>query len=117
MWPSGRARAPRGLRRRFAIAPREGGVRVYVCEAGGRAVAAFNGRKEYVNDEVFRADLMVLESEDGVPLWDGETPIGVREADAGERAKWLASRNRAVTNGLADSKPQGRMGRVPGPGN
>ncbi len=63
---------------------------VSVAEIGGRAVAALNADCLDEALEVmgpvsaFAEDAIALES-DGAPVWDGETPIHIREAEDEER--------------------------------
>lgn len=76
---------------------------VYVAAIGSRGIAAFHADDGSaavlrVRDRSFRDDLMVLATE-GRPLWDGRADIDIREALAGEEAKWRASRAQAVRRG------------------
>jgi hypothetical protein len=76
---------------------------IYVAEIKGRAVVAFQANtgvdaERFVQDRVFRDDLMVLATE-GVPLWDGMSKINIRMASTGEEEKWHASRAKAVSHG------------------
>jgi hypothetical protein len=76
---------------------------VYVAAIGSRGIAAFHAEDDSaaalrVCDRSFRDDLMVLATE-GRPLWDGMADIDVREALAGEEAKWRTSHAQAVRRG------------------
>ena len=73
---------------------------VYVAEINGRGIAAFNtadrdSADHFVDNEPFRADLAVLESE-GKPLWNGTDDIFIREAFPEEQATFKASQARAI---------------------
>jgi hypothetical protein len=63
---------------------------IFVAEIEGKAIAAF-GSVAMIDAEVFfgsgpfHSDLMVLETDDGRPLWDGKSEIFVREADGWDR--------------------------------
>jgi len=72
---------------------------IYVAEVNGRGLAAFDAADEtaadaFVDDEAFRANLIVLEH-DGAPLWDGTTDVLVREAFPEELDVWETCRARA----------------------
>ncbi len=56
------------------------------------------GAQERLRDRNFRDDLMVLES-GSLPLWDGVTDLGIRDALPHEEEKWRASRAKAIRNG------------------
>jgi hypothetical protein len=76
---------------------------VYVAEIEGRGIDAFhvdNGpdAKRLMRDRVFRDDLMVLAT-GGLPPWDGVTDIEVRHPCPDEKAKWWASRAKAIRLG------------------
>jgi hypothetical protein len=76
---------------------------VYVAEINGRGLAAVNADKAsdaeaFLDSSAVEAELMILES-NGVPLWDGETEICVREALPDEQATWRQSRDEAVREG------------------
>jgi len=63
---------------------------IFVAEIAGRAIAAFHAEtpidaRYFGDEELFRADLMVLES-GGRPLWDGKSKIHVREAHEEHKA-------------------------------
>jgi hypothetical protein len=65
---------------------------VYVAEINGRGIAAVNAdqisdAEEFVKNPAIELELMLLEC-DGVPLWDGETPICLRAALPQEQAMW-----------------------------
>jgi hypothetical protein len=84
---------------------------IYVLSVKGRSLAAIQAPStahaaDRVRDLEFRDDLMSLAS-DGVPLWDGVTPIEVRDARAAEELRWRASRARAVRHGSIDSDDEG----------
>jgi hypothetical protein len=81
---------------------------IYAATIKGRGIAAFqaeNGTdaESRMRDRVFRDDLMVLAT-DGVPLWDGVTDVVVRQARPHEKAKWRASRAKAIRQGSIESK-------------
>ncbi|MBV9828023.1 MAG: hypothetical protein JO001_20510 [Alphaproteobacteria bacterium] len=76
---------------------------IFVAEIDGCAVAAFYAEDneeacDFIQDETFRGDLMVLENE-GHPLWNGESQIQHREALNEERAAWDAARTEAIRDG------------------
>jgi hypothetical protein len=76
---------------------------IFVAEIAGRAIAAFHvetpvDARHFGDEELFRADLMVLES-GGRPLWDGKSEIRVREAHEEEADAWRSSRARAILAG------------------
>ena len=66
---------------------------VYVAEIAGRGLAAFDATDDIeaaevrLTDTAFRRDLIVLENQ-GRPLWDGVSQIGMRKASPEEAAKW-----------------------------
>jgi hypothetical protein len=82
-------------------------MQTYVATIDDRAVLAFRAE----NDEQARAlmrkistraELRQLMDEDGKPLWDGQSAIGVREASAEEDAEWQRSRDEAISDGEID---------------
>jgi hypothetical protein len=50
--------------------------------------------EDLVGDDSFQEDLMDLESE-GEPIWNGEAPLTLREANEEERKAWQESREEA----------------------
>ena len=69
---------------------------IFVAEINGQAIGAFSQPTEddalaWANDKSFRSDLIVLESEDGRPLWDGLAEIYVRKANPEEADRWKTS--------------------------
>jgi hypothetical protein len=49
-----------------------------------------------------REDLTVLEDKNGLPLWDGESSLLLREAEESENSIWLQSLQTAIKGGEAD---------------
>jgi hypothetical protein len=75
-------------------------VTIFVAEINGQAIVAFSQPTEddalaWANDKSFRSDLIVLEGEDGHPLWDGLAEIYVRKANPEEADRWNTSYARA----------------------
>lgn len=66
---------------------------VYVAEIAGRGVAAFDAADDVeaadvrLEDKAFRRDLIVLQNQ-GRPLWDGVSHIGMRIASPDEAQRW-----------------------------
>jgi len=84
---------------------------VYVAEIKGRGIAAFDANaaaeaEDFVRDRVFRDDLMALAT-GGLPLWDGVTPIHIRQAFPDEETKWRASRAKAIRHGNVEEREEG----------
>jgi hypothetical protein len=76
---------------------------IYVAVIKGRGIAAFHAdsghdAEHFVRDYTFRDDLLTLMS-DGLPIWDGLADIEIRQAFAGEAAKWRASHAKAIRYG------------------
>jgi hypothetical protein len=76
---------------------------IYVAVIKGRGIAAFHAgsgheAEHFVRDYNFRDDLMTLMT-GGLPIWDGLAHIEIRQAFAGEEAKWRASRAKAIRYG------------------
>ena len=74
---------------------------IYVAEIQGRGIAAFHAdtgldAERFVRDRVFRDDLMALTT---AGVLDGLAGIEVRQASAGEEAKWRTSRAKAIRHG------------------
>ena len=83
------------------------GKYVYVAVIEGRAVAVFDVEADdeleaeqeavqIVEEECFKDDVAVLQTQDGRPLWDGASEISVRPARDDEREIWRQSRDTAL---------------------
>jgi hypothetical protein len=75
-----------------------------VAEIDGQGIVAFSqptadDALTWADDKGFRSDLLLLEGEDGRPLWDGRAEIYVREADPEESDRWNASFTEARHDG------------------
>ena len=84
-------------------------MKTYVARIGGKAVMAFRAQDDdqaraIIDDQdgSMRSDLKVLVGTDGKPLWDGKSPIEVREATAAQHAEWKQSRDQAISEGEID---------------
>ena len=65
---------------------------LFIVETAGRAIAAINApsideARAHVETIGFRISIRII-GRDGAPIWDGKSPLQVRDADAKERAKW-----------------------------
>jgi hypothetical protein len=66
---------------------------IYVAGIAGRGLAAFDAADDVdaaevrLKDEAFRRDLIVLQNQ-GCPLWDGVSQIGMRKASPEEAVRW-----------------------------
>ena len=74
---------------------------LYVAEINNLAVCAFDAEDQLaaetlVGKDWFKSDLRVLETKTR-PLWDGESKIHVRKANASEHLEWNAARARGRT--------------------
>jgi hypothetical protein len=81
-----------------------GAMAIFVAEINGQRIVAFSqptadDALAWADDKHFRADLMLLEGEDGGPLWDGRSEILVREADPHEAEHWKVSFREARHDG------------------
>ena len=83
-------------------------MNTYVAIIGGKAVLTFHAvdddqARAMIDDKKgsMRSDLRVLVGSDGKPLWDGKSPIQVREATAAP-AEWKRSRDQAISDGEID---------------
>jgi hypothetical protein len=82
-------------------------MQTYVAAVGGKPVLAFRAEDDeqaraIVDGNSMRSDLKALADVDGKPLWDGKSPIEVREATAAEHAEWEESRDDAIEDGEID---------------
>jgi len=82
-------------------------MQTYVAVIGGKAVLAFRAGDDeqaqaIVDGNSMRSDLQKITDMDGRPLWDGRSPIGVREASTAEHAEWETSRDDAIRDGEID---------------
>ena len=84
-------------------------MNTYVAITGGKAVLTFRAvdddqARAMIDDQKgsMRSDLKVLVDTDGKPLWDGKSPIQVREATAAQHAEWKRSRDQAISDGEID---------------
>ncbi len=84
-------------------------MNTYVAIIGGKAVLTFRAvdddqARAMIDDQKgsMRSDLRVLVGSDGKPLWDGKSPIQVREATAAQHAEWKRSRDQAISDGEID---------------
>jgi hypothetical protein len=80
---------------------------IFVVCVRDRSIVAFHAQTaaeagERVRELDFRDDLMSLAT-DSVPLWDGVTPLEIRQALPPEELRWRASRARAVRHGSIES--------------
>jgi hypothetical protein len=79
-----------------AISGEAGVMTIFVAEINGQGIVAFSqptadDALAWADDKDFRSDLLLLEGEDGLPIWDGRDEIYVREADPEEAKRWKAS--------------------------
>jgi len=84
-------------------------MKTYVACIGEEAVLAFRAEddeeaREKIDDHEgdVRSDLRTLLDEDGKPLWDGNSPITLKEANAASHAEWEKSRDQAISEGEID---------------
>jgi hypothetical protein len=63
----------------------------------------------WADDKGFRSDLLLLEGEDGRPLWDGRAEIYVREAVPEEADRW----NNVERMSISFASVEFRVGRLP----
>jgi hypothetical protein len=82
-------------------------MQTYVATIGDKAVLAFRAENDKQARALMqkistRSELRELTDEDGKPLWDGRSAIGVREASAEEDAEWQRSRDEAIGEGEID---------------
>jgi hypothetical protein len=82
-------------------------MQTYVATIGDKAVLAFRAEDDdqaraLIKKNSTRSELRLLTDDDGKPLWDGQSPIGVREASADEHAEWESSRDEAIGEGEID---------------
>ncbi|HEY7301984.1 MAG TPA: hypothetical protein VH684_29175 [Xanthobacteraceae bacterium] len=82
-------------------------MQTYVATIGGKAVLAFRAEddeqaRDVVDGDSLRSDLRVLTTEEGKPLWDGRSAIGLREASRAEHDEWEKSRDEAIRDGEID---------------
>jgi len=93
-------------------------MKTYTIEVAGRAIAVFSAdddteAEDWVNHEILRTDLMILEGPDGRPLWDGKAEIGLRDANPDEHAVWRASNDRALRSGHVEKSEMWQVFLVP----
>ena len=74
---------------------------IYTVEIAGRPIVTISADNrdaavKFTNEEWFRADLMVLETREHEPLWDGKLELFVRAAEEEERAIWDKSTALAI---------------------
>jgi hypothetical protein len=83
------------------------GKHVYVAVIEGRAVAVFDLEADdeleaeqeavqIVEEDCFKDDMAVLQTQHGQPLWDSASEISVRPARDDEREIWRKSRDTAL---------------------
>jgi hypothetical protein len=82
-------------------------MQTYVASLNGKPLLAFRAEDDEQAREVLegggmRSDLQTLTDMNGQPLWDGKSPIGLREATAAEHAEWEKSRDDAIEDGEID---------------
>jgi hypothetical protein len=82
-------------------------MQTYVAAIDGKPVLAFRAEDDeqaraIVDRESMRSDLKALVDFDGNPLWNGKSPIAVREATPAEHAEWEESRDDAIEDGEID---------------
>ncbi|MBW4653506.1 MAG: hypothetical protein KME20_10800 [Kaiparowitsia implicata GSE-PSE-MK54-09C] len=85
---------------------------IWTIQANGRAVIAFcnahdrpyevdediDEAEAYVEDAGLQEDLTVLCDLDGKSLWDGESSLAVRRANAEEASRWKRAYDAALAN-------------------
>lgn len=85
---------------------------IWAVETGGRALLAFPAETQAEAEDVIKPDgaiaedLVVMEDRDGVPLWDGESSLVLREAEAEEQEVWDSMVASAVSEGEVDSREE-----------
>jgi hypothetical protein len=84
-----------------------GAMTIFVAEINGQGIVAFSqptadDALAWADDKDFRSDLLLLEGEDGRPIWDGRDEIYVREADSEEAKRWKSSFTEAMQDGEAE---------------
>jgi hypothetical protein len=84
-----------------------GAMTIFVAEINGQGIVAFSqptadDALAWADDKDFRSDLLLLEGQDGRPLWDGRDEIYVREADPEEAKRWKSSFTEATQDGDAE---------------
>ena len=84
---------------------------VYVAEINGRPIAAVNAHteddaKDFLQSVAFREELLLLDDENGNPLWDGIEEVFVRSALADEETKWRVSASKAAEAPLDEDDQQ-----------
>ncbi|TCZ56714.1 hypothetical protein [Roseicella aquatilis] len=81
---------------------------LFTVDVGQRPVLVFSEANREAAEELVASlisgDLREFES-GGVPLWDGQSELTVRDADAGEAERWQ--------QGLSDARDQGAAGDDP----
>lgn len=82
---------------------------LFTVEVAGRPVLVFSEDSRDAAEELATSligpDLQEFES-GGQPLWDGEAPLSVREADAEESARWQQGFDEAQDQDAAGDDPE-----------
>jgi hypothetical protein len=83
---------------------------LWAVETCGRAVVVFaadtldEAAEAIESESTIADDLQVFQGMDGQPLWDGESELSLREAEAEEQAAWDSSIARAILEGEVESR-------------
>ena len=83
---------------------------MHTVEIAGKPIAIINSPKDegeaWFNDESFKSDLLVLQTADREPLWDGETELLVRRSFAEDVSIFEKGFAKTLVHGDADREDE-----------